>query len=355
MFMVILPMVQFFGSGCAIVGPRSISRGRLSYAEAINRTEDEQMLLAIVRGRYRETMTLLDVSSIAANMRFQASADAELGFGDEEDYLGNLVPFSAGVVYEENPTITYQPIQGEKYFRQLMAPIPLDVLLLTLNSETHGSGLFTLLVNRINNLRNPGFLEIAPHKPNLRWTRFTELYAKLKSAGIIELVKNPETDETFDLLISDYAPAHSVNVAECLELLDLSTLMDDSEDIVIPISFSVTAERSLGIGVITRSVYDLFEIMQAAIVVPPEHAEAGLMRAYPPAGLPGQDIKILFSITKPDNASLAVRYRGYWFYIDETDLDTKGFFALTRILWSFTSTTSDSETGVPVLTIPVSR
>lgn len=355
MFIVILPMVQFLGSGCAIVGPRSVSQGRLSYAEAINQTADEQMLLTIVKGRYSETMTLLDVSSVAANMRFRASASTEMGFGDGEDYLGNLVPFSAGVAYEENPTITYQPIQGEQYFRQLMVPIPLDVLLLILRSETQSSNLFTILVNRANNLRNPDFLEIVPHKPNLRWTRFIELYAKLRSAGIAELVENPKTDETFNLFISDYAPAHSVIVAECLELLDLSISIDDSEAIIIPISFSVTAEKAQGIGVITRSVYDLFEIMKAAIVVPQAHAEAGLARTYPPVGLSGQDVKIPFSKTKPDNASLAVRYRGYWFYIDETDQSTKGFFALTRILWSFAGTSSDSQSGAPVLTIPVSR
>jgi hypothetical protein len=29
------------------------------------------------------------------------------------DYAGNLVPFSGGFVYEENPTITYAPVQDE--------------------------------------------------------------------------------------------------------------------------------------------------------------------------------------------------------------------------------------------------
>ena len=35
-------------SACSVVGPRSISMGRADYNEAINRTEDEQMLLSIV-------------------------------------------------------------------------------------------------------------------------------------------------------------------------------------------------------------------------------------------------------------------------------------------------------------------
>ena len=35
--------------------------GRADYNEAINRTEDEQMLLSIVKGRYGETFSLLAV------------------------------------------------------------------------------------------------------------------------------------------------------------------------------------------------------------------------------------------------------------------------------------------------------
>ena len=95
-------------------GPRSISMGRADYNEAINKTEDEQMLLAIVKERYGETSTLLAVSGIAANVRFRSTAAVELGFGPVENYAGRLKPFSGGLAYEENPTITYAPVQGEQ-------------------------------------------------------------------------------------------------------------------------------------------------------------------------------------------------------------------------------------------------
>ena len=61
-------------AGCSLVGPRSISMGRADYNDAINRTEDEQMLLSIVKGRYGETFSLLAVSGVAANVRFGANA-----------------------------------------------------------------------------------------------------------------------------------------------------------------------------------------------------------------------------------------------------------------------------------------
>jgi hypothetical protein len=61
--------------GCSMVDPRSISMGRADYNSAINRTENEQLLMAIVKGRYGETTSLLSVQSIAANDRFTTRAD----------------------------------------------------------------------------------------------------------------------------------------------------------------------------------------------------------------------------------------------------------------------------------------
>jgi len=112
-----LLLVMYTFSGCAGVGPRTLSHGRVDYNETINKTEDEQMLLSIVKGRYGETFSLLKVSGVAANVRFGARAGIDIGFGPSANYAGNLVPFSGLLTYEENPTITYAPVQGDMYFR----------------------------------------------------------------------------------------------------------------------------------------------------------------------------------------------------------------------------------------------
>ncbi len=54
--------------------------GRADYNEVINRTENEQMLLSIVKERYGETSSLFTVSSVVANVRFTISAGVEAGF-----------------------------------------------------------------------------------------------------------------------------------------------------------------------------------------------------------------------------------------------------------------------------------
>ena len=60
--------------GCSVAGPASISRGRSDYNEVINRTGDEQMLMAIIRSRYGETFNTLAVPSVTSNVKITTSA-----------------------------------------------------------------------------------------------------------------------------------------------------------------------------------------------------------------------------------------------------------------------------------------
>ena len=342
--------------GCAVVGPTSISMGRADYNEAINKTDDAQMLMSIVRGRYGETFSLLAVTGVAANVRFSTNAGVNIGVGPDDNYAGNLVPFSGGFAYEENPTITYAPVQGEQYIRQLLSSIPLDILLLILRSVPEPGHIFTLLVNKINYLQNPNFLPAPSAEPDPQFMRHVELVTELHKAGVIQWVEDSRKEVEFDVLISGYAPEYSQTVREYLALLGLPLPADESKDIVLPVYFAVNGRELGGIGISTRSASDLIEILRAAIEIPQEHNRTGLAVNYPPMGLAGKDILIRSSKDKPKTASLAVKYRGYWFYIEETDQSTKLFFRSMRLFWSFSiASSADPRTSAPVLTIPVSN
>ena len=348
-----LCLVPFVLFGCAGVGPRSIQTGRADYNEVINRTEDEQMLQSIIKGRYGETSSMLAVSAVAANIRFITSAGVEAGFGSKDFSGENLL--IGGLAYEENPTITYAPVQGETYFRQLMSPVPLDILLMAVRSITDGNHMFTILVNKINHLRNPDFLDGSPAEPDSPFAHFVELVSELSKAGVLELVGDMQKEIAFNFVISGYAPQFSQKVLEFLDLLDFPMQEDGTEDIIIPVHFAIKTGGFQGIAISTRSTFDLIEILSAAIIVPPEHAQAGLTINYPPMGLPGQGVRIFSSPEKPDNMSLAVKYRGHWFYIDETDQITKAVFRILRTLWSIIIAGSVDLQEEPILTIPVSR
>ena len=342
--------------GCAVVGPTSISMGRADYNEAINKTDDAQMLMSIVRGRYGETFSLLAVTGVAANVSFGTNAGVNVGFGPDENYAGNLVPFSGGFAYEENPTITYAPVHGERYLRQLLTPIPLDIFLLLVRAMPEPGPTITLLVNQTNGLQNPDFLSAPSAEPDPQFLRHVELVTELRKAGIMQWAEDPRKEVGFDILISGYAPEYSQTVREYIALLGLPLPADESKDIVLPVYFAVNARELGGIGISTRSTADLIEILRAAIEIPQEHNRPGLTINYPPMGPAGKDILIHSSKDKPKTASLAVKYRGYWFYIEETDQPTKLFFKSMRLFWSVSiASSANSRTAAPVLTIPVSK
>ena len=80
--------------GCAVVGPHSISNGRMAYNEVINYTENQQLLNAIVRERYGQTFGTLSDSSVAANVKFRGIAGAEFNAWASNQFTDKLTPLS---------------------------------------------------------------------------------------------------------------------------------------------------------------------------------------------------------------------------------------------------------------------
>jgi len=345
----------FFGflTSCANVGPHSISVSRTAYAEAIDQTENEQLLLMVVKGRYGETASFLAVNAVAANIRFRTEAGIEAGFGPNITSGENLL--IGGLAYEENPTITYSPVQGQKYIRQLESPVPLDLVLLVMRSPTLRDRIMTLLISRANNLNNPSFLFETSADTDYRFKRFVELFNQLYSVGVLELVKNQSEDITADILIGGYGLEYKDDVYEFMSLLNLPVSEGQTQTITIPTYSGIHFDKSLGLGITTRTTFDLVEVLRATIDVPEEHIKSGIVLSYPQLGSIGEGIKINVSKTKPNNRSLAVLYRSYWYYIDEADQATKGFFNVLRMLWSITIDNSMDARDVPLMTIPVSQ
>jgi hypothetical protein len=342
-------------TGCTVVGPAAIHSGRLAYNKAIVETDNQQMLLTIVHNRYAERSNLLAVASVTANVSVTAETGVELGFGDQDNYGGNLVPFTAGVIYEENPTISYVPVGGSQYAQQLMSPISVAAMAQLTSTRINPALLYTALVARVNGIHNPDFL--APSsQPDPHFSRFVEIMTELTRAHHLHWVQGPEHSGDFSIVIDHYAPAFEAEVRELLGLLGLPTPQSRTSQIVLPVRLAVPGRNTDGIAIITRSIFNLLEIMSAAIEVPEKDQADGISVSFPSPGLAGQQLRIQHAETPPKHASVAVEYRGGWFYIDERDQDTKLFFRLLSTLLSEAISENTARgTAAPVLTVPVSR
>jgi len=107
-----------------------------------------------------------------------------------------------------------------------------------------------------------------------------------------------------------------------------------------------------------RSVLGVMTFLAQQVDVPAEHVRQGLVhQTRGPDGkvfdwnVVSQGIfRVHSSSSQPDHAFLQVHYRGYWFYIDDSDLESKSTYTLLAQLFSLQS--ASSSVVAPMLTIP---
>ncbi len=276
--------------------------------------------------------------------------------GQKESYAQNLVPLGLGFAYEENPTISYTPIQGDKYLRRLLSPIPLDVAVLFQNAAYPLGEVMTTLIRNINGLKNPDFLTAPSVRPDPRFARVVELLDELQAAGHLDWVQAEKQPDRFALALIGYAPDYTDQVRELSGLLGFPLPKNPTAALVIPVRAGLGGNRSGELALRTRSVYDLMRVAAAAIDVPEQHLTSGNAERFPPAGPVGTDIRIGRSKERPANAAVAVAHQGWWFYVDNADRSSKNFFRLMELLISsHIADVSDRQQLAPVITLPASR
>ena len=333
--------------GCATVGPQSITAGRGVYTEVINKTEDEQILNVLVRQRYDETFGMISVASVTANLQFSARAATNIGIGDSDNYAGNLVPLSAGVGYEENPTISYVPLSGEDFTRRMLSPVSTDEWLLLGSGVGQPGHVFSLAVRRVNKLRNPFFSE---EPPSPAFARFIELYGRLRLADVLDIVTGPgsKNEPGYFWAIHDYEEAHGDSVRELLDLIGIQVKLDGSP-IILPLRDAVGSSSS-AIHVQTRSAYEVLRALGDGIEIPPSHLQAGIVE---PRTSAMRFITIRSAEKRPENATVRIRFRDWWFYIDATDTQSKRAFMFLQTFIGMRLADPATAHKAPVITIPV--
>ena len=336
----------------ATLGPGAIVRGRGLYNQVINETNNQQTLELIVRARYGEPFGLLSVASVTANLRSMAKTDAQFGIGASSNYQGNLVPLSIGFAYEENPTIAYTPVQGERYARSMLSPIGLDMLLLLLGIERTPHQFVSILVRQVNGLQNPMY---GPPQARAAFQDSVALLARLEDAAQATWGSTGTKDGSFTLVIHDYAPGNRNVVRALLTEWGLpASLAHEDRDIVLPVRLGFGRGTSPALNVQTRSVYDLIEIAASAVEVPSEHAAQGLVDPGVDRPLRGV-LRIQSSPNYPSTDVLvAVHHRGHWFYISSNDAPSKLAFRLLQTLIGMRLVEGAPQT-IPTLTIPVAK
>lgn len=340
---------------CAVLGPPAIRGSRAAYNDAIIVTDNQQVLAMMVRMRYGEPSGLLAVSSVTANLNVQANVGTEIGVGPDKNYEGNLTPLSAGVAYEENPTISYTPVQGEKYLRQFLSPLPIDLTVLLLGALGDSPQVMTLLCRSINGIQNPEFLTTDAGAADPRFARIVALVAELSRRGEAAWVEIASNPPAFALALNGDDETYTQRLRELYGLLGLDPPPDPDATITLPARLGFGKSDEQAIRLRTRSLWELFTIAAASVEIPEEHVQSGLAVPLPPVGAPGKSIRIRGSESRPRQAMIAVKHHGWWYFIDGTDAGSKLTFRILESLMSVRMAEAVEHKGTPILTVPVSR
>lgn len=389
-------------SGC--FGPAAVYHTRARYNEVIQETNNEELLLNLVRLRYLEGPGFLPVTGLTAQFELDVGATYRNGYDRGPRYS----QYTEGALrFADRPTITFAPQRSPELTKGLLSRIPLETFYLLAANGQDPSRLTRLLVRNLNGLDNaasgggptpcdaPEFAEYrqaadllsrlnverrvvlgtesreadvpgAPPLPSLT----TEELLKIRAAGQgvrpLGAGKGYGLTQTRSVRVIRVQP-EAVASPEVLELARLLRLRPGQETYEVEevLGGQFPPEQPDGqrtkLTLTMRSILEVMYLLSQAVSVPPEHVCAGLVPVTRnPDGSPfdwglvlGDLFRVHASKHKPKGAYLAVKYRGYWFFIDDDDAASKvtlnvfnDLFRLQRL---------GAAEGQPLLTLPVGR
>jgi len=402
--------------GCSF-GPRALENTHGKYNEAVAQVTEEEMLLNIVRLRYNDHPERIEVTSIASQYELQAAAEARPFFLSPNPSNSNVIfkTFTAilpdvSLSGAQRPTISLTPADDPETMRTLFTPSTLDSIIFLSETSFPVATVFRLVVEYLNRVPNAVTASGPPRPlvPEFReFQRAAQLLQLLKDADQIRFVREEKLTE-----VGGPLPAAAVTAAAQVEAarsgMEYRRRPDQTWVLVRPsrrlkmrvspaaangpemhelcqllhlkpglLAYEITVggpgeafplscppEESATIHLDPRSAAQSAFYLAHGVIVPPEHLQSGVATAaVEPDGSVFDWQQVtggLFTVhsvrqhRRPACAAVAVKYRDYWFYIDDRDADSKITFELMLVMTRM-NLLGVRKGGGPALTLPVGR
>ncbi len=402
--------------GCASFGPSALERTHGRYNQAVHEVEEEEFLRNLVRVRYNDTPTSLNVTSIAAQYELAGQGEARPFFLAPNPANSIFKTFTAilpdaTMTGANRPTLSFVPADDSTATRQFLTPISVDTLVFLVQSGWPVSTILRLWVDRLNGVPNASTTSNPPRGLVPDFARFqrvaellqigqdrelTDLLAEERSvelsgpfpgaaitaAAAVEAAKNgfqyqPRDDgKTWALMRSERRLVLHLNLsAEASpEIAELESLLNLQPGRVryelkttaggIPDPLRVPSPPSAVLQLVPRSAAEVYFYLANGVQVPAKDVECGVVPVIANGGGTVFDtqevtrglfeVHVANGLKRPPYAYVAVPYHGYWFYIDERDQASKTTFGLVLQL-SKLDFKRQQLGGGPLLTLPAGR
>jgi hypothetical protein len=342
-FLGILPLLAL--AGCLHVPAGRVTMDRMDYGQVIAESWKRQTLLNVVRLRYADAPVFLDVSSVINTYSLSGSVSA--GGSLSNGQLGDAVSMGAGGVWSNTPTVTYQPLMGDRFTKSLLQPIPPAAVMQLMQGGWPTDLVLKTVVRSINGLRNdslgvagdPGFREILG------------LLSRLQRAGGLGNRVEARKDGSAVIMVLRPERKSSGPLEDTRRVAVLLGLEEGASEIEVVYGFAPRSGRE--VAMITRSMLEIIMDLGVGIDLPAGDATSG--RVLPGLRQAGEEaavplVHIRSGAAAPDVAYAAIPYKGQWYWIDDNDIASKRTFTFLMILFSLAET--GQVPAAPVVTVP---
>ncbi len=350
--------LSFWIAACSSIGPGAVPRDRVDYVNAIGKSWEQQTLLNIVKMRYGHAPIFLSVTQVITGYQFQAGVSA--GFmaansTSNADVLGLGGTAGAQGQYTDRPTIVYTPLTGVDFLQKLLKPITPSAVLFVLQAGYDAGVLMPITLNSINGINNQAWLGSKTGAPDPRFARMVQLIRDLQRARAVQVKVESGKEGTETSLIT-FAAAKDPQVdAKRRALRSLLGLRPGLNR--FQVYYGGYSGRDDQISMMTRSMLQVMEELAVGVHVPESDVAEGKAA---PGAVQGQAggtgaaaaVNIQSGNKAPQGASIAVQFNGRWFWIADTDFQSKRVFTTVMLLFSISDIGTKGST--PIVTVPAS-
>jgi hypothetical protein len=391
-------------SGC--VGPKAVRYTRMQFNEVMRDTNDEQLLINLVRLRYADSPVFIDLPNITSQFELAGGGNYLGGYGNQTPGRASLG--IGDLSLRDTPTLSYHPREGREIAKALLTPLSPD-LFIVFNAGANLEQLLLFAVSDINDVPNaPGATMLIPRGPddNALYVKGIQLLASLRARDATELAlgTEDEADDSSDpipkgsvqgrdllnaakdgyvyrakgdgqmtllkrekgLYLRVRSPyVHSAEMAEVARIFHLTPGLSKYR---IKAELNDDINRELGSPTESdtlyqnvRSMLQIMTFLSKGVCVPEEHVRSGIAPVTPsPDGQPfdwtqvtAGNFLVHAQKHRPRDAEVAVHYRGYWFFIAPNDVNSRATLAILEVLFALQD--SDGRSAGPLLTLPIGR
>lgn len=383
----IVLLITIMTVACATMGSRQLVSSHTAYNDAVQLTVTREVLANVVRSRYADPMQFMVVSSI--NAQFSVSSGGTAGIsGIGAGATGDL---GASIGYSSSPTITYVPQSDAGFHKSIMSAFAveeaiglglqyrfarLDPELQTLSlrlwfGSVNGANDFAAgNYNEVYNRRVDAIVRLlqlgAVYRQVAEWDYDTVSIPKDKLSGwaMVDAFRSGlnfiEEEGGDHVRLARYrlvlalipADPHSAETVAALEDLGVKPGID-RYIFRPPLHAEPGVVDPYAIWVTPRSMLDVLSLAARVVDVPEEHA--GLVPALEPwpASRAGKSrVRIRSSRDRPDYP-YRVQHRGFWFYVDDADIESKLFLEALVTAYSSRVGSHNGAEKSPQVVLPV--